>query len=94
MNFWQNVPITKNFKSKFMSTELIVFYILCGTEGSAVADQFLDVFENSQELEDQNTNALRTIAERLKKLKDAPALSAVRDDIEDFETQITDFLNK
>lgn len=77
-----------------MTTEKLIFYILCGMESETVAQQFIDVFENGESMANQNRNALNYVKDALNQLKDVDALSTVRDEIEMFESEITDYLDK
>ena len=77
-----------------MTTERLIFYILCGMQGDTVAKQFQAVYENDESFDQQNENALKYILSSLTHLKDVPALESIKGEIEYFESEIEDYLNK
>lgn len=77
-----------------MKTSQIIRHIISGMEGDTVAEQFYDVFENGEKMEDQNSNALEDVANCLKELVDSSALSSVEEDIQFWIDELDEYLKE
>lgn len=76
-----------------MTTIELVSGIICLKYGDKVSDQFIDVYENNEPLEEQNRNALRYILEVLKEVLEYELI--VEDwIIDDIVTELKEFLNE